>query len=131
LGAPFGDYVLVGYAVDCERAEIRMRAKCPFDLERPMTEIAFDGVVAYDFEHDPFGTILSYVIESPLDDFVRANASQFAEGARLAGWAPFWTGDVSETVTSLRARDVHAYQVTAAIGLHGWVLAKSFDTRTI
>ena len=129
MGAPFGDYILTSYAVACERGEVSLRARRPFEGEPRETEILFSGVVAYDFEHDNFGTILGHIIELSLDEFVRANAEKFAEGWHLSGWARFWTGDVDETVRTLRARDVHAFEISSSYGMRGWVLATSFETR--
>ena len=124
MPAPFGDFHLAGYVVDCGRAEIRLRATD----KRRVTEVVFFGVQAYHFEHDNFGTILGHIVELLLEAFLEQHAAQFDEGSRQEAWPLFWQGSVASALAHLKAASVRAYEVTSAYGMGGWVLAHRFDT---
>src|SRR4051794_13447559 len=82
MPAGFGDYTLTSYVVQCDRAEIRLRAREPHSDTPKETEIIFHGVAAYHFENDNFGTILGWIIEHPLKEFIAEHAEQFARGSK-------------------------------------------------
>src|SRR4051794_36658365 len=92
MPADFHDYHLTGYNVDCEKQEIRLRTRGGRDKDAPCTEIAFQGVAAYHFEYDNFGTILGWIHEQPLREFLEQRVEQFALGWKKSGWPPFWRG---------------------------------------
>jgi len=129
VGAPFGDYVLSSYTVACDRAEIVLRAQRQVPGDPRVTEIVFAGVVAYDFAFDNLGTILSDMTEHPLGELIGSHAERLREGARASGWAPFMKPDLAETIRDLETNGIHAFAIDSAIGLRGWVLARSFVTR--
>ncbi len=130
VAAPFGDYLLVGYEVDCERASIRLVARARTTPPRD-TELLFADVAAYQFESDAFGTVLGDVIEQPVSVLVERLAERFRAGWTADGWPRFWGAHPSadDAAAHLAHEGVRAFELTSAIGMHGWVLARSFDTR--
>jgi hypothetical protein len=131
MNAPIGDYLLTGYFVDCLRAEIRLLAKRPGEGEPKATEVLFRGVEAYRFEYDNFGTLLGGIVEMPLMPFIERHAEQFSEGWHQSGWPHFWHGSVLEAVSYLQEASVHVFELTSAIGMHGWILAREFSAQPI
>lgn len=130
MSAPFGDYQLISYIVRCDRTEIRLYAKRRHWHGEPMvTEIFFSGVEAYYFEHDNFGTILTDILESPLEAFLEQRTEQFQKGYHQSGWPRFWKLLAPEAyLLYLRERSAHAYEVFSAYGMWGWVLAREMTT---
>jgi hypothetical protein len=132
MPAGFGDYTLTSYVVQCDRAEIRLRAREPHSDTPKETEIIFHGVAAYHFENDNFGTILGWIIEHPLREFIAEHAEQFARGSKSSGWPLFWNGSADDAFRELQAASIHAFEVASCgYGMDGWVLAREYETRAV
>lgn len=132
MSAGFHDYILTSYIVACDRAEIRLHAREPHSNEPKETEIIFHGVAAYHFENDNFGTILGWIIEHPLKEFIEQHADQFARGSKSSGWPPFWNDSVDDALTQLKAASIRAFEVASCgYGMDGWVLAREYETRAL
>jgi hypothetical protein len=131
MTAPFGDYRLISYEVSCERREITFRTERNEPGEPRHTEVLFNGVMAYHFEYDNFDTILSHIIELPIATFLAEHASQLSAGSTQAGWAPFWDGSVEDASRKLHQASIHAFRITSAMGMRGWVLAQSVKSRVV
>jgi hypothetical protein len=130
VAAPFGDYLLVSYEVDCQLASIRLVARSATSPPCE-TELVFAGVAAYQFESDAFRTVLGQVIEQPVGALVERLAERFRAGWAADGWPRFWGAHPSaaDAGAHLASEGVRAFELTSAIGMHGWVLARSFETR--
>jgi hypothetical protein len=130
-GAPYGDYLLLGYTVSSERAEITFRCQRREPGEPRHTEVTFVGVVTYRFEHDDFGTILTHIIDVPLASFLTQHADELSKSAAEAGACRFWKGSVEEATRELEKSSIRAFEINSAIGMHGWALARTVTGRSV
>jgi hypothetical protein len=125
------DHTLLGYRVSLVDSEVALRTvpdqrACADPVfER---EVVFEGCVAHNFEHVSEGTILGWLLEVPLEQFVAAHGAQFEEGWRQSGWPPWWHDSAAKALAYLQQRDVHAFEITSSYGMGGWVLARSVRT---
>lgn len=130
---PIGDYWLTGYSVDAKLGEIRLRAEWPHpEIPEGMprnSEIRFRDVEAYHLFHDNFGTILGWILEKPLAEFVSLRAAEFEAGYSQDGWPHFWRGSVELAVEYLQSQGTRAFEIVSTLGLSGWVLAGDTDAR--
>lgn len=128
---PIGDYWLTGYSVDAKLGEIRLRAEWPHaEIPEGMprnSEICFREVEAYHLVHDNFGTILGWIVERPVAEFVSRLASEFEAGFSHDGWPHFWRGSVEQAVAYLQSQGARAFEIVSTLGLTGWVLARDTD----
>lgn len=128
---PIGDYWLTGIVVDIKLGQIRLQAEWPHaELPEGMprnSEIRFSGIEACHLIHDNLSTILGWVLESPLTDFVSRHGAEFDEGFPRSGWPHFWRGSVDPAVNYLRSKNARAFEIVSTLGLTGWVLARDTD----
>jgi hypothetical protein len=136
MDSPFGDCRLDRYTVNCAKAEIRLVADCS-EIRRlaggcPVaTEILFKQVVAYRFEADDMHAILGWILETPLEQFLRQQA-QFFETDYIHSAKPrFWNGSIEAALGNLQASSTKAYELVSAYGMGGWILAASYQTRPL
>lgn len=117
------DNLLLGYSVKCEERKIILHTE--FRDAQPVehTDVVFDGVEAYQFENDVFGTILFGIEEVEPSDLVRREQARFEEGRRW-GWPGGWEGSLDDSIARLLERGIRAWEISSSIGLSGWVLAK-------
>jgi len=105
---PLGDYWLTGYSVNVKLGEIRLLAEWPYpDLPAGMpgqSEVIFQGVEAYHLIYDNLGTILGWIVERPLEQFLSQKAEEFADGFSHRGWPHFWRGSAAAAVTYLQGK---------------------------
>ena len=125
------DHTLLGYRVSLVDGEVALRT---VPDQRASTapvserEVVFEGRVAHHFAHVSEGTILAWLLEVPLEQFVCDQVAQFEEGWRQSGWPPWWRDSASEALTYLQQQGVHAFEITSSYGMGGWVLAHSVRT---
>ena len=116
------DNVLVGYSVRCEERRIILHTEFRDAAPVERTDVCFEGVEAYFFENDRFGTILFDVAEVDLRGLLQQERARFEEGRRWM-WPSGWSGSVQDDIARLTERSVRAWEVSASIGMTGWVLA--------
>jgi hypothetical protein len=81
-------------------------------------------VEAYSLVHDAFGNIISSIDEVPAIDILKENRALFQDGFRQAGWPRFWRGSFDEAQAYLVAHGTRGFEISASIGMSGWVLSK-------
>jgi hypothetical protein len=118
------DNLLVGYEVMCEQRRIVLHTRFKELEPHEHTDVVFEGVEAYHFEGDDFGTILFDVVETSLDELVREEADRF-ERERNFCWPGGWNQSTDSVRAHLRERGCRAFVIHASFGMGGWVLAKS------
>jgi hypothetical protein len=119
------DNKLIAYEVMCGQRRIVLHTR--FDEREPHEhiDVVFEGVEAYHFEGDNFGTILFDVGETPLVELVHEEADRFERG-RNFGWPGSWNESADSLLAYLEEQDCRAFVINASYGMGGWVLAKSY-----
>ena len=126
------DNFLVSYEVDCERREVKLRARRADWAEEPLTRlIEFTGVQGYHFQNDAFGNVACSLEEIPLDIFFSEHGSEIVESYRLACAPSPWAGDMNSAQQKLADIDIKAFVLSSSYGLSGWLLAKTFEVREV
>jgi hypothetical protein len=78
------DNRVISYEVDGQNRRIvlhtRLEERQPFEV----TDVIFEGVLAYHFENDNFCNILFGIEEVPVEQLVQENRSLFEQGAPYA-----------------------------------------------
>lgn len=119
MNAPFGDYGLLNYEVDCVSRTIAFRAQRPVEGSPQFTELTFHGVELYYFENESLGTVMGWVVEHPLENFL----ARYRQAVMLE--VPAHAGDYE-------GRSLHAYEVAPSAGnMRAWILAQNYDSRPI
>ncbi len=126
----FHDHLIVGYEVDCEAREIKLRIKPPaWDAaQADVTTVVFAGVQGYHFECDAFGNIVLDLESVPMQWFVSQNRSELDEFHRFGALA-VRPADPDAAPGILSDQGLHAFVLSASLGLTGWVLAKEAYVR--
>ncbi len=126
----FHDCLVVGYEVDCEAREIRLRIKPPGpDAEQEgVSTVVFEDVQGYHFEHDAFGNIVFDLESVPLESFVTENRSELEDSYRF-GAVGTWAADIDSAPAVLAGQGIQAFVLSPSLGLTGWVLAKQAFVR--
>ncbi len=116
------DNFLLGYEVTPKK-EIIFKTECAEgnDNKPEFTDIIFSGVVAYKFTDDAFegGSILDSIDEVSLENFIAENGNQFQ------GSYNYWIAS-ENALTLLKEKNLRCYAIATSIGMHGWVLCKSY-----
>jgi hypothetical protein len=127
---PIHDSVVLGYEVDAEKCEIRIRteyrngggAKTP---NATRADVIFCDVAAYSIVNDSFGTILFDIEEVDPFQIIEDNWESFERGYRASGWPGNWAHTKDAAIAYLKNKSINGYSIGSSIGLSGWVLAKS------
>jgi hypothetical protein len=118
------DNQVVSYEVNgaSQRIVLHTRYGEPELLE--FTDVIFDGVLAYYFEHDNFGNILFGVQEVLVTQLVEDNRSLFEEGSKYA-WPGSWNESPEASIDHFESNGGTGFEISSSYGLSGWVIAKS------
>jgi len=119
------DNLLLSYSVNARLKEIRLHTSTyPYDDPQEYVDVLFSGVVAYHFECDNFNNILFGVEEVSLEAIYDQYSEMF-ERLRKHGW-PLLSCDTKEIMLqNLHQQEIKAYEISASLGLTGWVWARS------
>ena len=120
------DNWLVSYCVQAKKKEIRFHTVYPEQDPPEATDVIFTGVVAYQFEGDNFQNIISDVEEIEVEAVYDQNRAMFEKGQKYC-WPGAWNNSEESVLTYLAENDIKAYSLWPAMGMGGWVLAKSMD----
>jgi hypothetical protein len=123
------DNHLVGYDVDCERAEIRLRTEfrdVPAGESIEKRDVLFRAVEAYHFHGDNLATIIFDVTEIDIEDLVRDEAGLF-ESRRNYCWPGPWNISDEAVSAHFRDRGARAFVLHSSYGMGGWVIAHSMS----
>jgi len=118
------DNRVISYEVDGERRRIVLHTRLEGRHPVEYTDVVFDGVLAYHFEHDNFGNILFGVAEVPIPQLVGAWRSLFEEGSPYA-WPGSWNESPEASIRHFEANGAKAFEISSSYGLAGWVVAAS------
>src|SRR5262245_54138977 len=118
------DNRITRYEVDSESRRITLHTT--FGEGHPVehTDIIFDGVLAYNFEGDNFGTIIFRVEEVPLPHLLQKNRRLFEDGKKYA-WPGVWNESVEVSLRHFESNTAKAFEISSSFGMGGWVVAKS------
>lgn len=117
MSAPFGDYTLLAYEVDCVSQTIAFRAQRPMEGAAQFTEVIFRGVELYYFESESLGTVLGWIVEHPLKDFI-------------VRYAKAVVPEFPVHLDDYAGRSLRAYEVAPAAGnMRAWILAETYESR--
>ena len=120
------DNTLHSYCVSANKKEICIHTSYASPTSQQFSDIIFTGVVAYRFELDNFMTIISDVYETHVETIYTDNQDLFEHGRKYC-WPGRWNSSDESVLTYLIENEVKGYQLTSAIGMIGWVLAKSMS----
>jgi hypothetical protein len=119
------DRSIVGYEVDAPSRRLTLStASHPNTPATPIVRVLFLDVEAYSLVHDAFGNIISSIDEVPAIDILKENRALFEAGFRQAGWPCFWRGSFDEARAYLLDHRTRGFELSASIGMSGWVLSK-------
>lgn len=119
------DNRVTSYDVDGERRRIVLHTR--FEDRDPVehTDLIFEGVLAYHFEHDNFRNILFGVDQVSIPQVVGAWRSLFEEGAPYA-WPGSWNESPEATIRHFESNGAKAFEISSSSGLSGWIVAESY-----
>jgi hypothetical protein len=116
---------VVSYEVNgaSRRIVLHTRFGEPEHLE--FTDVIFEGVLAYYFEHDNFGNILFGVDEVPVNQLVADNRILFEQGSKYA-WPGSWNESPEASIDHFESNRGTGFEMSSSYGLAGWVIAESY-----
>jgi len=117
------DNHIVSYTVLAKEKRIVLQTEFRDQEPHEFTDVVFEEVLAYDFEHDLFGTIIHNVEEVDLATLLKEKAAMFEEGWRY-GWPRGWEKEKEEIEAFVRRLEMRAFELSSSYGMSGWVLAK-------
>jgi len=120
------DNKVVSYEVDGERRRIVLHTRFKMSNRLESTDMIFEGVFAYRFEHDNFGNILFGVEELPVARLVACYRGLFEEGSKNA-WPGPWNESTEACIEHLHSKGAKAFQISSSYGLTGWVISESYQ----
>jgi hypothetical protein len=119
------DRSILGYEVDAPSRRLTLRiGSHPNTPATPIVSVLFLDVEAYSLVHDAFGNIIFSIDEIPATDILKENSALFEAGARQAGWPRFWGRSFDEAQTYLLEHRTRGFELSASIGMSGWVLSR-------
>ena len=119
------DRSILGYEVDAPSRRLTLRTGShPNTPTTSIVNVLFLDVEAYSLEYDAFGNIIFDIEEIPAADILEKNRALFEAGARQAGWPRFWGRSFEEAQTYLLEHRTRGFELTASIGMSGWVLSR-------
>lgn len=118
------DNRVIAYEVDGERRQIVLHTRFGDRAPWEHTDLIFDGVLAYHFEHDNFANILFDVVEVSIPQLVNAWRPLFEDGSRYV-WPGSWNQSPEAAIQHFLAKGAKAFEVSSSFGLGGWVVADS------
>jgi hypothetical protein len=117
------DNHLVAYSVLAKERQIRFQTEFRDREPREFTEVVFDGVLAYDFENDLFGTIIFDILEVDLANFLEDHAAAFENGWRN-GWPRGWEPQKESISAYMTRLEMKTFVLSSSYGMHGWIIAR-------
>lgn len=121
------DNKVLSYEVDGEHRRIVLHTRFKAANQLEYTDVIFEGVIAYQFQHDNFGNILLGIDEVPASAIVEEDRILFEEGSKYC-----WPGPWNDSRDSLRSCLVYVqskaakgYEISSSYGLCGWIIAES------
>ncbi|WP_315722445.1 MULTISPECIES: hypothetical protein [unclassified Bradyrhizobium] len=121
----FHDGHLVAYEVNCEERRIKLVIRP--EAEQAWHSVVFTGVEGYHFEHDALGNIIYALQEVAVDVVLSDYGAQIAEAYRLSGAPGAWAEDLTTAAQVLAAQGVRGFELSASLGLSGWILARGVE----
>lgn len=123
------DNHLMAYAVNGRERSITFQTEYPHTEPAELTDVVFEDVLAYHFQHDLFGNIIFDIEEVSLAQFVEFHGAQCEAGCKW-GWPWGWDIRKERLLTYVERMGVKAYELSSSYGMTGWVLcAKMKKTR--
>lgn len=122
------DNLLVSYEVRCEERTIILHTEYRVD-DKPteFTKVVFEGVRAYHLQNDAFGNIIFDLSEIPVEQFLNRYGTEMSELARMTGSLGKWVEALDSAPTYLREQEIKGFELSASLGLSGWILAKGMS----
>ena len=120
------DNNLLSYCVDAEKKKICLHTSYADPTLQEYTDIVFTGVAAYRFELDNFMTIIFDIYETKVEDIYVTDRELFEHGRKYC-WPGTWNSSDESVLAYLIENEIKGYQLSASLGMVGWVLAKSMN----
>ena len=120
------DSLLTGYVVNGSARSITLHTEPHAGGGEAFIDVAFSGVVAYDFEGDCLQNIVFDVEEVPVEHIV-GDGSVFIERNRQYGWPRDWNPDVESFAQFLARVGAKLFELHCSYGMAGWVAASSME----
>jgi hypothetical protein len=116
------DNQIIAYSVLARERKIVIQTEFSDQMPHEFTDIIFEDVLAYHFENDLFGTIISDVEEIDLSAMLKEHVAMFESGWRY-GWPRGWEKEKEDIETYVRRLNMRAFELSASYGMTGWVIA--------
>lgn len=128
------DNEVYGYAISCARARCVLHTKFSRDNQPPeYTDIVFEGVAALQFDDVNLSqNILLDVYALEPTQFLKTFEEYFRVEEKWGrtfsyAWLPFQYQNQIEFSSLIQSHALRCYEIEAAWGLNGFVIAKSYE----
>ena len=118
------DNTLIAYAVHGKNRTITLQTEYPHTDPAELTDVIFEDVLAYHFQHDLMGNIIFDIEEVDLASCLHDNQALFEAGQQW-GWPLGWEPQKESMECYARRMGLRAFELSASYGMTGWVLAKT------
>jgi hypothetical protein len=121
------DNILIAYYIDARKQEIRLHTGTyPYDNPEKFYDFIFTGVIAYHFECDLLSNIIYEISESTLESTYNEYREVFQK-LKPHGWPMIKIRyeTEAELFSYLRAQEIRAFELSATMGLTGWIWAQA------
>jgi hypothetical protein len=125
------DHFITELAFKVNERQIRIRTAFPEKTGPDFTEVVFEGVEAYLFNGDAFGTILFDIEEVDPLMLYRDWAKELQDTFSRSGGSASWVESEASAAEYLSGSEVRGYEVSCSIGLDGVVWARQLTIRAI
>jgi hypothetical protein len=115
------DHRICEMTIDVVRKQIRMRTAYQYSDDPDFADVCFEGVAAYVFEGEAFGTILDRIIEEDTLVLYRYYADQMQRENQRVGGHPPWATTDANAAEFLPNSGLRGFWVLSSIGLTGAV----------
>ena len=118
------DNHIIAYAVHGRNRIITIETEYPYTDPVELTDVIFEEVLAYQFQHDLMGNIICDIEEVDLQQCINAKKPLFEAGCPW-GWPLGWEPQKESMESYARRLNMKAFELSSSYGMTGWVLAKS------
>jgi hypothetical protein len=107
------DNLVDGTEIDARQRRIVLHTR--YDAVQPaeLTDVVFEGVLAYRFADDNFQTVLFGIEEFDVERLVDEEREAFERG-RKYGWPGPWNESAAACVAHFKANGAKAYEISSA-----------------
>lgn len=120
------DNIVTGYEVCCATRALVIHTAYQDANPIETTDVVFRGVEAYHLVGDNMQTILFDVGECPIEDILKAFASDYESGVKY-GWPGVWNKSPESCLQHFTDTKCKGWMIASSFGMGGFVIARSME----